>query len=42
MLENLLVTAERKAEQAERDKAAWVDKILMQREIQGQGRPVTG
>ncbi|BEV15744.1 hypothetical protein HBDW_25320 [Herbaspirillum sp. DW155] len=42
MLENLLVTAERKAEQAERDKAAWVDKILIQREIQGQGRLVTG
>ncbi|BEV15592.1 DNA-binding protein [Herbaspirillum sp. DW155] len=41
MLGNLLVTAERKAEQAERDKAAWVDKILMQREIQGQERPVT-
>lgn len=41
MLGNLLVTAERKTEQAERDKAAWVDKILMQRETQGQERPVT-
>ncbi|MCP3656829.1 MAG: hypothetical protein GY734_07650 [Herbaspirillum sp.] len=32
MLESQLATAERKAEQAERDKAAWIDKILAQRE----------
>ncbi len=41
MLENLLVTAERKAEQAERDKAAWVDKILTQRETQEHEPSVT-
>ncbi|MFX6023566.1 hypothetical protein ABTF26_21245, partial [Acinetobacter baumannii] len=31
MLTSQLATAERKADQAERDKAAWIDKILAQR-----------
>lgn len=37
MLESQLAAAERKADQAERDKSAWIDKILAQRPDNGAG-----